>query len=116
MRIIGINGVWCWQNPVWDTLRPAFLERFSGATFIIEGDFDLWPHELTRMRRFIAGLCEKYDDGTPALLVGHSMGGIFALAVAAQLRRTKVLGITTIFSPHRFPFVLFAPLLGAGYH
>src|SRR6202451_178499 len=100
MRIIGINGVWYFENPIWDTLVPAFKSRFPEAEFRVEEDTGCWPTEILRMRCFVDNLVQKYDDGIESLIIGHSMGGIHACALAKRLHRTKVRGIATIFSPH----------------
>ena len=112
MRILGINGVWCHTNPIWNTLVPAFKEKFPDAQFVIEEDSGCWPTEVRRMRKFVDHLYDKYDDGVDALLVGHSMGGIYASALANRFQRSTVRGVVTIFSPHSFLGGVFPLVLG----
>ena len=102
MRIIGISGVWSYDNPVWINLRKAFLREFPGARMVIEEESGCNPWEIRRLQDFADRLVRKYDDGTETLIVGHSMGGVIACAVADQFTRSAVRGIVSIYAPHHF--------------
>jgi hypothetical protein len=46
LRIIGINGVWCDRNPVWNNLETAFRQRFHVSDFVIEEEMKCEPTGL----------------------------------------------------------------------
>jgi pimeloyl-ACP methyl ester carboxylesterase len=102
MRIIGISGVWCDQNPIWKPLREAFTREFPRSEFVVKEEAGCHPWEIWRLRKIVQDICREYDDGTPTLFVGHSMGGIIACAAAQKFRRSRIRGIVTIYSPHVF--------------
>jgi pimeloyl-ACP methyl ester carboxylesterase len=111
MRVIGISGLWCYDDPVWRTVGPAFEQHFDCA-FMAEEFRALHLLQINRMRRFVSQIVEKYDDGAHTLLVGHSMGGVFACAVAERMKRTSLLGIVSVFAPQRFPIPRLWSLIG----
>mgnify|MGYP003394581437 CR=1 FL=1 len=113
MRIIGISGVWCNQNPIWNNIVPAFRRRFDPTDFVVEEESWCHPWEVIRLRRFAERIVEKHDDGTDTLIIGHSMGGVVACAAANRFARSRVQGIVTIFSPHRFLSDAFTHAIGA---
>ena len=104
MRILCISGVWCLQHPgsMWSNIGTAFTDQFPDAELVIAEEHNLHPWEFERMRRFCDHLVHAYDDGMETLLVGHSMGGIIACAIAKRFKKTRIHGIVTIFSPHTF--------------
>lgn len=112
MRIVGINGIRCYDNPIWKNLRPAFADVFPGSEFYVEEDTGLQPWEVRRIRRFVEYLTQKYDDGDDYLLVGHSLGGVIACGVAARFRKSSVRGIVTVFAPHTFLWGVFPKVVG----
>jgi hypothetical protein len=82
VRIIGINGVWCDRNPVWNNLETAFRRRFHVSDFVIEEEMNCHPWQVARLRRFADRILERYDDGEETLLIGH----IWAASLRARLR------------------------------
>jgi pimeloyl-ACP methyl ester carboxylesterase len=108
VRIIGINGVWCDRNPVWNNLEAAFRSRFHVSDFVIEEEMNCHPWQVARLRRFADRILERYDDGDETLLIGHSMGGVTACAIASRFRKSRVRGVVSIFAPHRFLGGVFA--------
>lgn len=99
--VLGINGVLCYDNPIWNTLKPAFLRHFPTAQCTVEEDTGLELWQLRRMQRFMSMVLEKYDrPQTELVLIGHSMGGLFASAIASRLQRAELVGVTTICSPN----------------
>lgn len=112
MRILGINGVLCYENPIWDNLKRSFARRFPGCEFSVEEDTGLPPWEVRRIRRFVEYLAQKYDDGDEYLLVGHSLGGVIACGVAARFRKSSVRGIVTVFAPHTFLWGVYPKVIG----
>lgn len=116
MLILGINGLWCDRNPVWHTLVPAFKGKFPNSVFCVEEEPWLWPWELGRMRWFLEYILHKQDRDGEILLVGHSLGGVFACTLADRFKQARVQGVITIFSPHTFPAGVFPWLLGTSPH
>lgn len=112
MRIICVSGVWSYGNPIWDTIVPALAEELPVESHVHEEDTGLHPWEIARMRRFVQVTAARYDDGVETLLVGHSMGGIMACAMAEHFAKTHVLGIVSIFSPHQLFGGMFAQAHG----
>lgn len=115
LRVIGIVGIWSIRlyEPVWRHLREAFLGQFPGATFATE-DMFFSPWQGKKMRAFADSIVCKYDDGgDDVLLVGWSMGGTIATAIAPKFKRTRVRGVVTIFSPHTLLWGLFSWMLGS---
>ncbi len=113
MRIIGINGAWSYRNPIWRNLEEAFCQRFECREFVVEEERGCQPWEYARLKRFATKIVQLNDDGMDTLLVGHSLGGVTACAIANQFKYSRVCGIVTIFSPHQFLFGAFPRLLGA---
>ena len=66
------------------------------------------------MRKFADSIVAKYDTGEELVLVGWSMGGVIACAIAGRFRKSRVQALATIFSPHRYPFTLFPRMLDSG--
>jgi len=81
------HGAWCWYKVI------PLLER-HGHTVIAPDlpghGVDRTPLNRVNLDGYTKRLCEVLDDGEePALLVGHSMGGI-AVTRAAELRPDRV--------------------------
>ncbi|HVV38937.1 MAG TPA: hypothetical protein VHD31_01290 [Candidatus Paceibacterota bacterium] len=85
--------------------------RFPHAAIYEE---EVWysPWETEKIRTFGDSIVEKYDDGVDVLLIGHSMGGLVACAIAPQFSHSRVRGIATLFSGHTFFGGLFARIAG----
>jgi hypothetical protein len=113
VRIVGISGVWSYENPAWRHLGPAFIEVFPTAQLSIEEETSCHPWETTRLRSFMKKIVAKHDDGETLLLAGHSMGGVIACASAPLFNRSTVCGVVTVFAPHQFLSGVFPRLLNA---
>ena len=102
MRLLGVNGIRCFDNPVVPNVgdeiaRIAPIVEFrnteiSGMNF----------YEVGRFRRYRDELVGRYDDGVPTVVLGHSLGGVIGCAVAKRFKQSKVVGIITINSPHAY--------------
>lgn len=104
MRMVCISGAWVrgGQLPFWPNVQSEFHGWIPEISeMVVEALEFCHPWDYERLREFRDYLVKKYDDGKPTIFVGHSMGGVLACAVAKRLRRTRVLGIVTLFSPHR---------------
>lgn len=103
MVIVAIEGYFA-RSPihVFRHIKTVCKRRFPEAEFYVEREPDckLWDlDQFHRMNSFTPRVVTKHDTGKPLLLLGHSMGGPVALAVAAQCQHSEVLGVGTIFSP-----------------
>lgn len=110
MRILCIGGFWKKQNPILGALETASASVFPDAEFVIEEEPWLHPYQVFRIRAFADRLVRNYDDGETLLLMGHSFGGIIARSIEQRFERSRVVGISTVFSPHGLPFWFLLPL------
>ena len=113
MKVLMINGIRTDPDLKWETFAAAFKRWLPEATFHVETEPWCKLREVGRFRAFTKRLIEKYDDGEDLLIVGHSLGGVIACAMQPRLNKSKVLGITTIHSPHRFIFSICTHLFRA---
>lgn len=114
MHIIAISGIWCPEQTIaiWEPMLRAFKKNFPFARMSVEQEGGIWPWDIARMNDFCDRIVARHDEGGKTLLLGHSMGGVFATAIANRFRRTPVFGVVTIFSPHLFFGGLYPWLLG----
>lgn len=112
MLIIGLSGSWDSHFPqmyLWNTLRDEFKKKIPHARFEVER---LWysPWEGEKLRDWEQSLVKKYKrTREEIILVGYSMGGIVAAAMAPKLKNVRA--VVTIFSPHTFLGGMFPWLL-----
>lgn len=112
MRIIGIVGIMDddYSARMWDHLGPALQAHYPGATVeVARADYQFW--QASAMRAFALRIAAAHDSGEDVLLVGHSMGGIVAAAAATRFRKSRVVGVVTLFAPHRFLRGVFSKML-----
>lgn len=113
MVIIGLVGILTTDTKIkmWDHLGPAFLEQFKGSRFVLEqAHYNVLS--MCTVRTFKDAVVAKYDTGEDVLLVGHSMGGVHACAIEPQFKKSKVVGVVTLNSPHRLLGGIFSWLAG----
>lgn len=113
MNIVLYHGIKSYRrlNPL-PHLVQSFQDAYLRAHILPEKyDYDFW--DIAKMRKIIDAGVEKYDTGEPIILGGHSMGGLFACAMAHRFVRSPVLGVVTIFTPHRSYRRQFSTLLDA---
>jgi pimeloyl-ACP methyl ester carboxylesterase len=117
MRIVAIVGIWNFSKlyrPIWSHFECAFKKRFPGATFEVE---DIWysPWQGKKMRAFADEIVKKYDDGNSEeiLLLGYSMGGTIAVAIAPRFKNARIREVVTVWAPHTLLWGLFSWMLGA---
>jgi len=97
---------------MWDGAQTAFGEVYPDARF--ETYFDYYHIlESKIMRNLVRTLVERNDTGDDVLLLGHSMGGVIAHAMATHFVRSRVRGIVTVFSPHTYLWGQFGKQLEA---
>jgi pimeloyl-ACP methyl ester carboxylesterase len=96
---------------MWPNFEAAFKKYFPRASFVVEEKwFSPWRGE--DMREFADSLRRKHDDGDEALLIGHSMGGVIACAIAPRFKKSRIRGVITICSPHQLFGGIFPRMLG----
>lgn len=113
MRIIAINGLWCYNAEPWRLVRPRLERRLPVRSFIELEEYACGVRTMHRLRRLTERVVSTMDDGVETLLLGHSMGGVVACSAAARFTRTPIRGIVTVFAPHRMFFGAFTRYLSA---
>ncbi len=116
LTILCINGI-ITPEPVnsrlWGPIAEEFADHYPDATFRIE-HLLYGPHNIVAMRAFIAELVARYDHaGDHLIIIGHSMGGIIALAAEPRFAKSKVLAVVTVFSPITYIGAFYPLMLGA---
>ena len=78
------GGAWCWQEYL--SLIPSLAERWHTCALDLRGNGrSAWVPETYRLQDFVednAQFLKRLDR--PAILVGHSIGGVIALMLAGQ--------------------------------
>ncbi|MDP2648676.1 MAG: alpha/beta fold hydrolase [bacterium] len=116
MKIVGIVGVLYLpksEGRVWRNLRCAYEEEFPGCEFVVEKMLYL-PWQKTKMRAFAQRILERHDHGQEIILLGYSLGGVIACAIAERFAKSRVRAVVTIVAPHRVG--LFYRALGTKRH
>jgi pimeloyl-ACP methyl ester carboxylesterase len=75
------GGAWCWE-PVLPGLRAAGHD--AHAIDLPGSGQDTTPVAEVTLTRYAERVCQALAEGPPALLVGHSMGGMAVTQAAAQ--------------------------------
>lgn len=57
------------------------------------------PWQVAAVQDYGRVILSKYDDGRPALLIGFSLGGVVAQAVAEKFTKSEVVGVASLCSP-----------------
>jgi pimeloyl-ACP methyl ester carboxylesterase len=83
------GGAWCWQEYL--SFIPNLAQRWHVYALDLRGNGRSgWTPDTYRLGDFAGDITEFLDGlNAPAVLVGHSLGGVIAIMVAAQ-RRDKV--------------------------
>ena len=113
MRIVIIVGIWTFHNlygPIFKHYKAAFANEFPHAQLSVEY---LWysPWQGQKMRNFADHILRKYDTGEEILLVGYSIGGSIACAIAPRFKHSAVRAVVTVFAPHTFLWGIFSRML-----
>jgi predicted esterase len=113
-------GIWDFPRAyiyMWNHFREEFHTRFPDATFEVEHE-KYSPWQTEKMKCWSKCLVEKYQDvDEEIVLVGYSMGGVVATALAPKLKNVRA--VVTLFAPHttldsRFSRALSSNLDGLG--
>jgi pimeloyl-ACP methyl ester carboxylesterase len=91
------GGAWCWQEYL--SLIPSLAKRWHTCALDLRGNGrSAWVPEMYRLQYFVednAQFLKRLDR--PAILVGHSIGGVIALMLAGQYPdRVKALVIEDV--------------------
>lgn len=97
MMVIQVSGLWTYKCPIWPNIRKAYEKYLPAARFRIAEIAYCQPVDL-RIPHLIRSVVKHCRDAGDLLLIGHSMGGIWAHEIAQELA-PQVRGIVTIFSP-----------------
>lgn len=85
--------------PIWTNLHQALQSHLQHASLVLAHQY-FRPWQITKMHTFARRIASKYDDGTPTILLGYSLGGLIALRVASDFQHTPVIAVATISTPH----------------
>ena len=109
MDIVIVHGVVSprGHNPL-PHLAKGFKKAFPTAQIHFEHRLYA-PWSTGTMLRLIAHIRAKYQKSDSVMLVGHSLGGIVALAAAREMH--NACAVVTIFSPHTAYHSLFSQML-----
>ncbi len=102
MRVLGINGIRCNDNPVLPRVCAKLSTMVELSDIEITQERNMAFYEIRRMRAYRDSVAKAFDDGTPTLIVGHSVGGVIACGVAKRFEHSLVMGIITINAPHEY--------------
>lgn len=97
MMVILVSGLWTYQCPIWPNIRSAYERYLPSARFEIAEIAFCQPVDW-RIQNLIRSVIKHCRDAGDLLLIGHSMGGVWAHEIARELA-PQVRGIVTIFSP-----------------
>ena len=107
MKIVGIVGIidlGLRGNRLWCNMRDALAREFPNTEFALERRFYL-PWQAQKMRAFADSIVAKHDTGEELILLGYSLGGIIACAIAPRFVRSNVRLIATVGTPHQLAFL-----------
>ena len=78
------GGAWCWQEYL--SVLPSLAERWHTYSLDLRGNGRSgWVPDAYRLKDFVADNAQFLGQlRAPAVLVGHSIGGVIALMLAAQ--------------------------------
>lgn len=100
MRLLMLYGVHCTKE-IWNYLSPYFCD--------FEMDYVEYPHEVTQKAKKVEDLTkwvyENYGHHCYDAVIGHSLGGIIALQLAAnyKIKADKIIYLDTNLKPaHEF--------------
>lgn len=81
MRLLILYGVNCTRK-IWDSFRPFLIDH--------EVDYVEYPHEVTlkaeKVEELTKWVYENYHCNSYQAVIGHSLGGIIALQLAAKYK------------------------------
>ena len=78
------GGAWCWQEYL--SLLPTLAQRWHTYSLDLRGNGRSgWVPDTYRLENFAADNAQFLGQlGRPAVLIGHSIGGVIALMLAAR--------------------------------
>lgn len=114
-KIVYIPGIFCpasVNSRISRQLKKAFARYYPEAEFEAETCF-YTPWQKQKMLQFAENILSKHGaEDTKIILLGYSMGGVIATAIAPRFQKAEV-RVTTIMSPHTFLWGLFSNILGS---
>lgn len=114
LAIVGINEPNLPIGRLWRNFEKAFCGVYTDAKFMVERQHFM-PWEGCRVRNFAEEILKKHDTNQEEeiLLLGYSLGGCVATAIADRFKKAKVHQIVTVFSLHTFFGKTFSKMCGS---
>lgn len=112
MKVLFITGIFDAferDGNMWGVLRREFASSLPGSESVVAHRF-FAPWQGKKMRSFGEDTLKEHDTGEDLILVGHSLGGLLACAIAPRFTRSKIVCVVTLSTPHRIGF--FRRMLG----
>jgi len=88
----------------WNNYEKAFMGYYPNANFVVHTKF-YWPWQFKKMTEYSDELISKYDDGEDIILLGHSLGGAIATAIAERFNKSRILMVVNVNAPVRFEWI-----------
>lgn len=113
MRLVAIGGILDsdFNQGMWVNVGNALREYYPALTVSAQRTW-YWPWQFAEMRRLIDHIVATYDTGEDLILAGHSLGGVLMCAAAPRFKKSRVVGVVTLFAPHTYLFGIFSKMLG----
>ncbi len=101
MKVILVSGLWALGCPIWPNITRAFQKHLPWADYPVEERLILDANDSRKIHALTGSVVDKYRGNEELIVVGHSMGGVWACDIADALA-SQVMAVVTIFSPHAF--------------
>lgn len=90
--ILIIHGAW--STPIGFNYIKLFLDKNPNVDKIVEANYDAKYSTMNEILSFTEGTLDNFKN--PVIIIGHSLGGVVALA---NIDNPKVVGVLTLAAP-----------------
>lgn len=96
--LVGIFDCWGIQEMLWRNMEMQLQEQFPGCEVAVMREL-FKPWEIKVVQAYAADVVKHYDDGKPTILLGYSLGGVVAQAMAEKFKKSEILAVVSLCSP-----------------